>query len=130
MCAAFVAGPERYARVAAAFDWRGEAAIAQGFRLDAWIDPPAYTGKPPILLDAHAPGRTQKITTPVGSVLVLRAGDDSIDARTEGAPWRRSRPTRGGIAKADRSGRRRAALDDQRRRDAPRHARRRASVDL
>ena len=24
----------------------------QGFRLDAWIDPPAYTGKPPILLDA------------------------------------------------------------------------------
>jgi uncharacterized protein (TIGR02302 family) len=85
VCAAFVAGSERYARVAAAFDWRSEAAVAQGYRLDAWIDPPTYTGKPPILLDAVG-GRegTQKITTPVGSTLVLRAGD-SIAARVEGA---------------------------------------------
>ena len=84
VCAAFVAGAERYARVAAAFDWRSEAAIAQGFRLDAWIDPPTYTGKPPILLDTRAKD-AQKVTTPVGSILVLRAGTDSIDARAEGA---------------------------------------------
>jgi uncharacterized protein (TIGR02302 family) len=85
VCAAFVAGAERYARVAAAFDWRSEAAIAQGYRLDAWIDPPAYTGKPPILLDALGrQARTQKIATPVGSILVLRAGD-SIAVRAEGA---------------------------------------------
>lgn len=84
VCAAFVAGSERYARVAAAFDWRSEAAIAQGYRLDAWIDPPNYTSKPPILLDATGKqARTQKIVTPVGSILVLRAGD-AIDARTEG----------------------------------------------
>jgi uncharacterized protein (TIGR02302 family) len=84
--AAFVAGSERYARVAAAFDWRGEApSVSQGFRIDAWIDPPAYTGKPPILLDAlgkNAQG--QKITTPAGSILALRAGD-SVVARVEGA---------------------------------------------
>jgi uncharacterized protein (TIGR02302 family) len=85
VCAAFVAGPERYARVAAAFDWRGGAAVAHGYRLDAWIDPPAYTGKPPILLDALGKeARTQKITTPVGSILVLRA-DDSVTAQAEGA---------------------------------------------
>ena len=84
VCAAFVAGAERYGRVAAAFDWRSEAAIAQGFRLDAWIDPPTYTGKPPILLDTRA-REIQKITTPVGSILVLRASADSIDARAEGA---------------------------------------------
>jgi uncharacterized protein (TIGR02302 family) len=85
VCAAFVAGSERYARVAAAFDWRSEAAVAQGYRLDAWIDPPAYTGKPPILLDAMgAQQQAQKITTPVGSILVLRAGD-SIAAQVEGA---------------------------------------------
>jgi uncharacterized protein (TIGR02302 family) len=84
--AAFVAGSERYARVAAAFDWRSEAAVAQGFRLDAWIDPPAYTGKPPILLDSPgAQARTQKITTPAGSVLVVRASDDSVAANAEGA---------------------------------------------
>jgi len=86
VCAAFVAGSERYSRLAAAFDWRSEAAIAQGFRLDAWIDPPAYAGKPPILLDALAKDpRAQKIETPVGSILVLRAGEDSIDAHVEGA---------------------------------------------
>ncbi|MGA2793426.1 MAG: TIGR02302 family protein, partial [Roseiarcus sp.] len=84
VCAAFVAGAERYARVAAAFDWRSEAAIAQGFRLDAWIDPPTYTGKPPILLDARAKD-AQRITTPVGSILVLRASGDSIAAQAEGA---------------------------------------------
>jgi uncharacterized protein (TIGR02302 family) len=84
-CAAFVAGSERYARVAAAFDWRSEAAIAQGYRLDAWIDPPPYTGRPPILLDAFGKdGANQKIATPVGSVLVLRAGQ-SITASAEGA---------------------------------------------
>jgi uncharacterized protein (TIGR02302 family) len=86
ICAAFIAGSERYARVAAAFDWRSEAAVAPGFRLDAWIDPPAYTGKPPILLDSPgAQVRTQKITTPAGSILVLRASDDSVSANAEGA---------------------------------------------
>jgi uncharacterized protein (TIGR02302 family) len=86
VCAAFVAGPERYARIASAFDWRGEAAAAApGFRLDAWIDPPAYTGKPPILLDALGKdGYDRKIATPVGSILALRA-DDSFEARADGA---------------------------------------------
>jgi hypothetical protein len=44
---AIIAGPERYARVAAAFDWRMAAAAAAGVRVDAWIDPPPYTGKAP-----------------------------------------------------------------------------------
>ena len=39
--AAIVAGPELYGRLAAAFDWRGEAAaLAAALRVDAWIDPP------------------------------------------------------------------------------------------
>lgn len=86
VCAAFAAGSERYARLAAAFDWRSRAAIAQGFRLDAWIDPPAYSGKPPILLDALGKqAGPQKIETPVGSILVLRASEDSIATHVEGA---------------------------------------------
>ena len=51
---AFVAGPDRYGRVAAAFDWRGSGIAGQGFRLDSWIDPPAYTGRPPVLLSAQS----------------------------------------------------------------------------
>ena len=46
----FVAGPEKYARIAAAFDWRFDALQGKGTRVDAWIDPPAYTGKPPLVL--------------------------------------------------------------------------------
>jgi uncharacterized protein (TIGR02302 family) len=94
ICAAFVAGSERYARIAAAFDWRSASVIAQGYRLDAWIDPPTYTNKPPILLDALGKqSGVQQIATPVGSILVLRAGD-SIGAQAEGglAPVARSKP--------------------------------------
>ena len=47
----FVAGPEKYARVAAAFDWRFDGLHGKGERVDAWIDPPAYTGKPPLVLN-------------------------------------------------------------------------------
>jgi uncharacterized protein (TIGR02302 family) len=103
VCAAFVAGSERYARVAAAFDWRAEAAVVQGFRLDAWIDPPAYSGKPPILLDARgAQTPIQKITTPVGSILVLRASDGSVAANAEGAlaPAAAAKPSAGAPPKA------------------------------
>ncbi len=38
--------------------------------IDAWIDPPPYTGLPPVYL---APGETNVISAPVGSTLNLRA---------------------------------------------------------
>ena len=73
--AAFVAGPEKYARMLAAFDWRTEGAIAQGFRLDAWIDPPAYTGRPPIMLNVKdgSAAVTKRVEAPVGSNVVVRS---------------------------------------------------------
>ena len=91
--AAIVAGPERSLRLMAAFDWRGASAIAGSFRLDAWIDPPAYTGRAPILLDlslgseaAAMPGKPRKIDTPTGSTLVVRAPATSgFAVETEGA---------------------------------------------
>ncbi|MBV8662243.1 MAG: DUF4175 family protein, partial [Hyphomicrobiales bacterium] len=60
VCAALIAGPERYARVAAAFDWRGGSAAVAAARLDVWIDPPPYTGKPPILIDVAAREQSAK----------------------------------------------------------------------
>ncbi len=84
--AGIVAGPERYARVAAAFDWRGGSAAAAAARLDAWIDPPAYTGAPPILLDVSPQaGPAQKLVAPEGSILVVRAEASAIEAQVEGA---------------------------------------------
>ena len=52
MVAAYVAaGDERALRIAAAFDWNGVLAPAN-VRVDAWVTPPIYTGKPPIILSA------------------------------------------------------------------------------
>jgi uncharacterized protein (TIGR02302 family) len=89
---AFLAGPEKYVRLAAAFDWRLRAAAGEAARIDAWIDPPAYTGKPPIVLALNAPvENAAPIAAPVGSSIVVRAAgaaDLRIDAQggIEAAP--------------------------------------------
>ena len=79
--ATFVAaGGERWKRVAAAFDWQG-VVLPANFRVDAWVTPPAYTGKPPIILAGIHPGETARaadaagepVTVPAGSTLVVRA---------------------------------------------------------
>ncbi len=89
VAAAFVAGPDKAGRLAAAFDWRGEAAPVAGFRLDAWIDPPAYTGRPPVLLSAALPAsRTEaagRLDAPVNATVVVRsAGAGVVDEVASG----------------------------------------------
>lgn len=88
--AAFIAGPEKYARLAAAFDWRTEGSVSQGFRMDAWIDPPAYTGRPPLLLRAKTEegvtkALSQSVQAPVGSFVIVRASEGAgVTAETQG----------------------------------------------
>ncbi|WP_158554768.1 TIGR02302 family protein [Methylovirgula sp. 4M-Z18] len=77
---AFLAGPEKVDRIAAAFDWSGDAATAASFRFDAWIDPPLYTGKAPILLNdkqsqAGALNAPRHLQAPEGSILVIRSSE-------------------------------------------------------
>lgn len=86
VAAAFVAGPERYARLAAAFDWRGGSAAEANRRIDAWIDPPPYTGRAPILLDLTATlfSSPPKIEAPVGSILIVRAPGGGVEVKIEG----------------------------------------------
>jgi uncharacterized protein (TIGR02302 family) len=76
------AGDERTMRVAAAFDWNGVLAPAN-VRVDAWVTPPAYTGKPPIILsaanrDAGAPDGGA-LSVPTGSTLLVRSSGGTID---------------------------------------------------
>ena len=52
----FAAGGERFKRIAAAFDWHGVVAPAN-FRIDAWVTPPVYTGRPPVMLPGAAARR-------------------------------------------------------------------------
>ena len=91
LACAIVAGPQRYARVAAAFDIGGIGATGAGSRLDAWIDPPAYTGKAPVLLDlaadrAHDTAHPLRLAAPVGSILIIRASGDSAAAIETSGP--------------------------------------------
>ena len=86
----FAAGGDRIKRVAAAFDWHGVVASAN-YRIDAWVTPPGYTGRPPLLLPGLRPGeQTQArgngpVTVPAGSVLVVRStGQSSLDVATRG----------------------------------------------
>lgn len=76
------AGDERSMRVAAAFDWNGVLAPAN-VRVDAWVTPPVYTAKPPIILsaankDAGAPD-SGPLSVPSGSTLLVRSSGGTID---------------------------------------------------
>ncbi|WP_457798740.1 TIGR02302 family protein [Methylocystis sp. S23] len=82
VAAAFVAGDEKRARIAAAFDWRAVQIFAPAQRVDAWFDPPAYTGRPPIVL-AQESGAVE---APVNSTLRLRPADASVSVDGALAP--------------------------------------------
>jgi uncharacterized protein (TIGR02302 family) len=83
------AGNDRLRRIEAAFDWQN-GSLPANFRLDAWVSPPAYTGKPPLILPGIRPGeQTQAMTAPVsvpaGSILVVRSsGAASVEVATTG----------------------------------------------
>ncbi len=73
----FSASGERTKRIAAAFDWQGVVEPAN-FRIDAWVTPPIYTGRPPVILPGLRPGEpvrtaSEPLAVPSGSVLVVRA---------------------------------------------------------
>jgi uncharacterized protein (TIGR02302 family) len=84
----FAAGGERVRRITAAFDFRGVVTPAN-FRVDAWVTPPLYTSKSPILLPGMRPGEptpaAASYSVPIGSILVVRAsGASGLDIVTQG----------------------------------------------
>jgi len=88
MVAAYIAaGDERLMRVAAAFDWNGVLSPAN-IRVDAWVTPPLYTGKPPIVLSAANKEATLPaagpLAVPVGSTLIVRSSGGTLDVLAGG----------------------------------------------
>jgi uncharacterized protein (TIGR02302 family) len=82
------AGGERAKRIAAAFDWHG-VVVPANFRVDAWVMPPLYTGKPPVVLPGIRPGEAfaplgAPLAVPVNSTLVVRA-TGTVDAEVSGS---------------------------------------------
>ncbi len=86
LVAAVYAGGDRNARLASAFAWSGGAGIGASSRIDAWIDPPPYTGKPPlVLVGGNLSEARRQASAPIGSTIVVRsAGDEPIEAAAEG----------------------------------------------
>ncbi|BBF94772.1 TIGR02302 family protein [Blastochloris tepida] len=87
----FMAEGDRGRRILTAFDWSG-AASAPPYRIDAWVTPPAYTGRPPLLLSGVRSGEpvseargSGPIEVPAGSVVTVRAtGLGTLALRTQG----------------------------------------------
>jgi uncharacterized protein (TIGR02302 family) len=82
VAAYFAAGDERGLRLGAAFDWNGMLAPAN-IRVDAWINPPLYTAKPPIILSAAnkeaALPMSGPLAVPAGSTLIVRSSGGTLD---------------------------------------------------
>jgi uncharacterized protein (TIGR02302 family) len=88
LVAAYVAaGDERGLRTEAAFDWNGVLSPAN-VRVDAWVTPPLYTSKPPIILsaankDAALPA-AGPLPVPAGSTLIVRSSGGTLDVVSGG----------------------------------------------
>ena len=69
-------------RTAAAFDWNGVLSPAN-IRVDAWVTPPLYTGKPPIILSAAnkeaAVPAAGPLPVPAGCTLIVRSSGGTLD---------------------------------------------------
>ena len=89
IAAFFSAGGDRGRRIAAAFNWQGFTTPAN-YRIDAWITPPPYTARPPVILPGLRPGETARaalpaVAVPAGSALVVRAtGLNELDITVKG----------------------------------------------
>ncbi len=89
IAAFFTAKDDHARRVAAAFDFSGVIA-SKIYRVDAWVTPPSYTGRAPLLLpgirhDQPAPKESAAFVVPAGSELVVRAtGISALDLSPQG----------------------------------------------
>ena len=90
VAATFIAaGSDRLSRVMAAFDWDG-AFSGANVRVDAWVTPPSYTGRPPVILTASSnknapPTDSSPISIPAGSKLIVRLSGGTLDVNVSGS---------------------------------------------
>ena len=114
LAAAYVAaGDERTLRIAAAFDWNGVLAPAN-VRVDAWVTPPVYTGKPPVILSAARDAALPDSGAPL-PVPVRQHAAGALQRRRHRRRGRRRRD-RGRAERAGAKGHQRTAFQDHGRR--------------
>lgn len=79
------AGGEHGARIMAAFNWQG-VLPPSNVRVDAWVTPPAYTGRAPIILSAANKDAADAnlLPVPAGSTLIVRSSGGALDIALTG----------------------------------------------
>ncbi|MDB5656428.1 MAG: hypothetical protein JWQ94_4041, partial [Tardiphaga sp.] len=79
------AGGEHGARIMTAFNWQGVLAPSN-VRVDAWVTPPTYTGRPPIILSAANKDAADSniLPVPAGSTLIVRSSGGALDVALTG----------------------------------------------
>ncbi|MBY0361373.1 MAG: TIGR02302 family protein [Phreatobacter sp.] len=106
----FLAGDERTQRLMTAFDWRAPP-VPVNYRIDAWVTPPAYTARPPVILPTRrvaegaappaAAAEPDVFRVPAGSVITLRvAGLADVAVKPEGGVAAAPAPERAADAPA------------------------------
>lgn len=90
LVALFYAGPDWRTRLTSGFAWRAGIGSAAASRVDAWIDPPPYTGKAPIVISGAGGPAPQsmrgRLAAPVGSTVIVRtSGPAAPDIVASGA---------------------------------------------
>jgi len=112
--AAFSLGPHG-GGIADAFRQR-QAAEAVPPRIDAWVTPPAYTGRPPIFLTADANQGAATFTVPQGSDVALRvtggSGDETLAYQDAGGNTRVIEPAQPNAAAPSQAGAPRTGIID------------------
>lgn len=81
----FAASGEHGARIMAAFNWQG-VLPPSNVRVDAWVTPPAYTGRAPIILSAANKDAADAnlLPVPAGSTLIVRSSGGTLDVALTG----------------------------------------------
>lgn len=81
----FYAGSDRIPRLARLLDPSAALATEAEVRIDAWVTPPAYTRRPPILI-SPSDTAASAIVVPENSILVVRSvGDSAVTIEANGA---------------------------------------------
>ena len=83
---AFVAGDERLGRLSDAVSFGERAPPPAPPRLDAWIDPPTYTGRAPIFLSGPNAPVDQALEIPAGSSAMIRVSPGDEISATSSSP--------------------------------------------
>ena len=90
-----LAGPDKFTRFSSAFSLKDMTTVTAVIPIEGWIDPPVYTGSPPIFLQFSTltDDHVIKHQVPIGSNLVIRSAASESFSFFSDSPFEEIRPS-------------------------------------